>query len=336
MRNVFLLLAMILLVSCAEQAKDEKQNHFDGTSNNVQTANTQNSSDSVSQDVDETGGGEASGTENLISDEARIADLGGAYHMSPKARLSDWHQRDISFSTEIPFNASHLVSTVWYQPVDDPVQFSSLVMVFFSDSVFYYGTYQSGYFLTGKYEYKDGEVVLSDYEFHLSENELEDYRSVLGPFDDAPRSIFEVRNDPTCFYSYSIQSVDDPMFFAAGGSKPQSGSDIKIWGEDAVRLDEKGQVTGDSQVYIKPTVSEESVYLGEFGGLQRVVAEDGTETLEYLTSPLEVKKGQEIHVLGISAQSDFLFCRVPVHDEFHQSAVVWIPANLVILETDSS
>lgn len=265
--------------------------------------------------------------EPIINQDNYIKTFDGKIHLSTNQSLSRWHQRKSSINTKIPFSEQHLISTTWFIPLDDPVKFSNALLVFFSDGIFWYGTYQNGAYISGNYELKDSKVRLYNIKDLINEEGWK-LESIFYTNDDIKLDIVTF---PSYNYSYSLENKNGNLKFAADGSYPEINEQIEIWGYKSIYLDSEGIISNKTKTYISANTNENNIYTKEFSCLQLINNDDGTQEYKYINSVAEVNPNEKIKIIAKSINFNSYFCRVPVVDEYYSSIYAWIPKENVIV-----
>ncbi|MGL1892577.1 MAG: PEGA domain-containing protein [Spirochaetaceae bacterium] len=254
-----------------------------------------------------------------------IKSFSGEIYLSEKQKLSKWHQRDTSITITNNFSEKHLVSTKWFVPLDDPVKFSSKILMFFSDTVFWYGTYQNGAYIKGNYELIENKVKLYNIVDVIDEDgwRLEDI------FYNNEEIYLDINKTPSYNYSITLENELGLLQFAADGTEPLINEKINIWGFNSIFENKAGIISAETPVFLSPETKATNIYIEEFGSLQLVKDEQGNDEHKFIESKIILNKDIEIQILAKSELYDSYFCRVPVKDEYYRWANAWISSNNV-------
>lgn len=257
-----------------------------------------------------------------------IVAFDGKIYLSDDQTLSGWHQRKSSFDMSSTFSETHLVSTTWFMPLNDPVKFSNALLVFFSDNIFWYGTYQNGAYISGNFEFKNDIVRL----FNITDLINSDNWKLEDIFYTNDEILLQVNNIPSYDYSYSLENKIGSLKFAANGTTPNKTINIDIGGFKSKLLNKQGIVSAKTITYLTPITTVQNAYSKEFGCLQHITNDDGSEEYKYVMNKIEVMPNEELKIIAESLMYDSYFCKIPIIDEYYQTVKVWVPSRNIIIQ----
>jgi hypothetical protein len=189
--------------------------------------------------------------------ETQVVDLSDPTLLSTHhqtAGLPAWRKRPVRFPAQVDGVSKELLcSTIW--SLDEKIN-QHIIMLFYSDDVFFIGTYQSAIALAGTYQ------VVGENRVALSSIEYRD--SWIRQYIDLPveGTALLLSEDPeNLFASHKLSLPGSAVWFFPHGSAPDEGHAGKVDGFDAVKVSGRYVATRNVRFRSGPATSRPSIAL---------------------------------------------------------------------------